>query len=262
PCLQQRRGHIDELFQQSARVHRVDDVLDHEGFSATEWRAERADTLLDLGKFAGTILCRLKLGLVGDFEPAFDGQRPPLGGGPCISEVESPVTLVTTRRYAEGLAHNEGAPWDRGLGNRGQCADTVTHGSLLFGCQADLEAGYVDKIDDRKMEDFGEIQHAHELLGSLLIPSAAIVIRVAGEDHDRHTFYTGQAGDQRPAPTAADFHEGAAVHYGVQNGPHFVDGTIILWHHVSKPFEILRFRSYRLHTRWQLMDGPWKVAEE
>src|SRR5690606_37461331 len=173
PCPQQGRGHIDELFQQSPGVRRVNNVLDHEGFGTTERRAKRANACFDLSKFAVTILCRLQLRLIGDLEPAFHGQRSPLRGWPGISEVESPIALVTARRNTEGLAHNKGAPWDGGLGNRRQRTDTVTHGAFLLCCQPDLKAGYVNKIDNRQMEDFSEIQHAHELLGSLLIPSAA-----------------------------------------------------------------------------------------
>src|SRR6218665_4135043 len=102
--LAQARGQMDKIAQARARLARVDDVSDDEGFGAAEWRRQAAQPLLDLGALAPGVFGRFDLGLVGDIQAAFYRQRAPVGRGPCLSPISPPHLLLSRRSHPLGTA--------------------------------------------------------------------------------------------------------------------------------------------------------------
>src|SRR6218665_2133087 len=162
--LAQARGQMDKVDQARARLARVDDVFDDEGFGAAEWRRQAAQPLLDLGALATGVLGRFDLGLVGDIQAAFYRQRAPVGRGPCVAPIVPPHMLVAGGGHAVGTAHDDRAPWHRRLINRGQRAHARAHHAGFLGIDPDLKARDIDQVDHRQMKYLRQVDEADQLV--------------------------------------------------------------------------------------------------
>ncbi len=104
-----------------------------------------------------------------------------------------------------------------------QRAHAVANGARLLGLHADEEAGAVHQMHHGQVEGLRELYETRELLRRVGRPAAGVDVGVRRRDGDRPAVEAGEAGDQRPAETAADLEEAAAIDHRLDDGADLVD---------------------------------------
>ena len=189
----QRLGEAREFAQQRASLARVDDLLDPELLGGAKWRAQFVEPILDLFELGLRIVGRIDVGAIGRLDPAFQRQRTPIGRRPRIAHRKAVGRLMHHAGDAKGIAHDDGAPGNGGLVDRGHRAHAVTDGGGLLGLEPDHEARAIHQIDHRQMEGLGEVDPANDLLAGVRRPRSAVVEGIAGQHQYRPAFAAAPA---------------------------------------------------------------------
>src|SRR5262245_59609989 len=167
-----RRRQLGPLAEQAARVARIHDLLDPERLGRAERRAQLGEALLDVRHLRPRVGRRVDFRAIRRFDPAFERQRAPASRRPRVTRAVAAAVAMRGARYAEAVAHDDGAPRNRRLPDRRHRTHALLDGPGVLGVEPDQEAGTIDEIEQRQVERLRDVDKALDLLTRVRGPGA------------------------------------------------------------------------------------------
>ena len=162
---------------------------------------------------------------------------------------------------AEDAAHDDGQPGHAAFagGDHQPCAGALN--ALLFGFEADHEAGLIGERDQRQVEGVAELDQADHFVAGGDIGRAARVDRVVGHHAHRIAVDPGEAGDAGAPVERSDLEERSLIDDGVDRLVPVVGAAAVAGHEAAQPLVAAVGVVGGLDARRQFPDVGWQVGE-